>query len=95
MKPNRKLLVIFSIVTLLLLIPLVAMQFTTEVNWNALDFLVAGLLLFGTGLMLDLVLNKVTTTKNKIILISAIILLLLLTWMELAVGVFGTPLAGN
>lgn len=34
---------------LLLLVPLVAMQFTDEVRWNLADFVVAGALLFGVS----------------------------------------------
>ena len=95
MKPNRPLIVICSIVALLLLIPLIAMQFTHEVNWTLSDFLVAGLLLLGTGLLVNFILNKAKTTKNKVILVAAILVLLVLTWIELAVGIFGTPFAGN
>ena len=42
MKTNR-LLIVPGIVVAILLIPLVAMQFTTEVNWNLTDFVVAHL----------------------------------------------------
>ncbi|MBT8281696.1 MAG: hypothetical protein KJO16_08970, partial [Muriicola sp.] len=36
-----------------LLIPLIAMQFTSEVNWTAGDFLVAGILLLSTAFLLE------------------------------------------
>jgi hypothetical protein len=36
-----------------LLLPLVAMQFTDEVNWGVADFVIAGVLLGGTGLLLN------------------------------------------
>jgi hypothetical protein len=36
----------------ILLVPLVAMQFTDEVDWGLADFVVAGALLGGTGLLL-------------------------------------------
>ena len=39
---------------LTLLLPLVAMQFTNEVNWSDTDFIVAGALIGGTGLTVEL-----------------------------------------
>ena len=36
-----------------LLLPLVAMQFTDEVDWGLADFVSAGVLLGGTGLLLE------------------------------------------
>ncbi len=33
----------------ILLVPLIAMQFTSEVNWQLNDFIVMGILLFGMG----------------------------------------------
>lgn len=75
-------------VAFLLLIPLVAMQFTHEVNWTLLDFVAAGVLLLGTGLLCELVLRKVKTTRLRIILCAAILLLLFIIWIELAVGIF-------
>lgn len=80
---------------LILLIPLIAMQFTNEVNWSLFDFVVAGILLLGTGLTIELVLRKVKQTRHRILLCAAIILALLVVWVELAVGIFGTPFAGN
>jgi hypothetical protein len=71
------------------------MQFTNEVNWSIMDFVVAGVLLFGTGLTIQFVLRKVKTRKNRILICGIILLLLLLLWIELAVGIFGSPIAGN
>lgn len=86
---------IYVVPALLLLLPLIAMQFTTEVNWTRSDFLVGGILLFGTAGIIHLVLNKVRSRRNRIILSLAILFVLCLVWAELAVGIFGTPFAGS
>ncbi|WP_298396915.1 hypothetical protein [Flavobacterium sp.] len=91
----KTILLLLSIVLLLLLIPLVAMQFTNEVNWSVMDFVLAGLLLFGTSLVIELVLQKVKTTKHQLLISGIILILLFLLWAELAVGLFGSPIAGN
>jgi hypothetical protein len=70
----------------ILLIPLIAMQFTDEVNWSAGDFVVMGALLFGTGLLLDLVRRE--AGKYRMAGTVAVIVLFLYIWAELAVGVF-------
>ncbi len=85
-----------SLGTLLLLcIPLLAMQFTSEVNWSSLDFLVAGILLASTAFIFDLIWRNVRNDTFRILLLVALIVLFLLVWAELAVGVFGTPFAGS
>ncbi len=88
-------LAILGTVALLLMIPFIAMQFSSEVNWSLNDFIVAGILLVGVGFAVDLVLRKGKTTNKKLLWISAVIVLFLLLWAELAVGVFGSPLAGS
>jgi len=86
---------ILPIVGLLLLIPLIAMQLTSEVNWSFFDFIIMGTLLTITGLLTRIILKKVKSYKYKKILIVTILLIFLLIWAELAVGLFGTPFAGN
>lgn len=93
-KPKTILLLI-SIVLLLLLIPLIAMQFTNEVNWSVMDFVMAGMLLFGTSLLIEFILRKVKSTKHRILLSGIVLFLLFLLWAELAVGIFGSPIAGK
>lgn len=92
---NGRLLAIVFTVMILLLIPLVAMQFTSEVNWTLGDFVVAGVLLLGTGLAIELVIRMVKNKENRILIIIGILIALLLVWIELAVGIFGTPFAGS
>ena len=92
---NKRLFAIMISVAVLLLIPLIAMQFSDEVNWKLADFVIAGILLLGTGLASEFVMRKVNKKENRIVLIVIIVMLLLLIWAELAVGVFGTPLAGS
>jgi len=94
MKTNRYL-IIFGIVAFVLLIPLIAMQFTSEVNWDLLDFAVAGVLLLSTALLINFVARKLRQNKYRTVIIACIVLLLILVWMELGVGIFGTPFAGN
>jgi hypothetical protein len=79
----------------LLLLPLLAMQFTDEVAWNPFDFAVAGVLLIGTGLLYVLAAKMVSNPRYRIALGVAFALALFLVWAELAVGIAGTPFAGT
>ena len=92
---NKRLTGILLTVAILLLIPLIAMQFTNEVDWKLLDFVIMGILLLGTGLTCELVLRKVKKFDLRIALCAAILVAMLLVWAELAVGIFGTPFAGS
>ena len=87
--------ILFLIPVALLSIPLVAMQFTKEVNWSLSDFVIGGILLFGTTLTVKLILEKFKTTKSRLILIMITLAVLFLVWIELAVGIFGSPFAGS
>jgi len=92
---KQRLSVTFGIIAFILAIPLIAMQFTNEVNWTLSDFIIMGALLTVTGLAIELVTRKVKTTKGRILLTVAILIVLFLVWAELAVGLFGTPFAGS
>ncbi len=92
---RKRLLRIVFAVALILLIPLIAMQFTDEVNWTLGDFVVAGLLLFGAGFALDMIVRKVNTSEYHIMLYVLLLVIFLLVWAELAVGIFGTPFGGD
>lgn len=95
MQKNRRVVGIIMVVFLLLIIPLIAMQFTEDVRWTVFDFVVAGTLLLGTGLLCELVIRKVTKMEYRIAICLAILAALFVIWLELAVGIFGTPLGGN
>jgi len=73
---------------LLLLLPAVAMQFTSEVAWGPGDFVVAGVLLFGAGALMVLGLRHVTGIGRQAVLVLGVALGLALVWAELAVGLF-------
>jgi hypothetical protein len=92
---NKRLIGIVLTVALLLLLPLIAMQFTNEVDWSLFDFVVAGVLLLGTGLLCELVMRKVKKIEYRIVICGALLVVLFLIWAELAVGIFGTPFAGS
>jgi len=79
----------------LLLVPLIAMLFTAEVKWTAFDFLIAEFLLFGTGLAIETVMMKFHNPAYRMIICAIIFILLFLVWAELAVGIFGSPIAGS
>ena len=92
---KQRLTVILYLAAFVLFIPFLAMQFTDDVQWGAFDFLVMGILLFGTGLAVELILRKVRKKEHRIALVVIILLGAILVWAELAVGVFGTPFAGS
>lgn len=72
----------------ILLVPLVAMRFTDEVNWSAGDFLVAAVLLLAAGSALDLILRKVPGVGQRLLGAGLLGLAFVYAWAELAVGIF-------
>jgi succinate dehydrogenase hydrophobic anchor subunit len=79
----------------LLVIPLIGMLFSDEMNWKLFDFIVMGALLLIGSIGINFIVDKITSTKMRIILILVILFMFLLIWAELAVGIFGTPFAGD
>ncbi len=92
---NKRLIIILLTVAFVLLVPLIAMQFTQEVSWTLMDFVAAGSLLLFTGLVCELVMRTVKKIPYRIAICVAILAMCFLVWIELAVGIFGTPWAGQ
>lgn len=92
---NKRLIIILLVALGILAIPQVAMQFSDEVNWSLTDFIIAGFLLLGTGLLCEFVLRRYRNLRYKYLIVVILILILLVIWAELAVGIFGSPFAGN
>lgn len=92
---NKRLTGIILTVFILLSIPLIAMQFTTEVDWDIRDFVIMGILMLGTGLLCELIIRNVKKLEHRILICGAVLLAFFLIWAELAVGIFGTPFAGS
>ena len=73
---------------LILLIPAVAMQFTSEMNWGLGDFVAAAVLLVGTGSAYVLLASKFSSTRSRVITGAALGFTFLVIWVEMAVGIF-------
>jgi hypothetical protein len=86
---NRVLIWLALATGLLLLVPLVAMQSTDDVTWVLGDFVVAGTLLFGTGLLFVLAARKLRA--SRVVIGLALAAALIYVAAEIAVGVV-TPL---
>ena len=71
----------------ILLLPLIAMQFTTEVKWDETDFIVMGSLLFGVTSLFVLAVRK-APRKHRLLIGCIFVAAFLYLWAELAVGVF-------
>lgn len=91
----QRLSIVVGIVVFILLIPLVAMQFTNEVKWDIKDFTIMGILLLTTGVTIEIVTRIVKSAQLKLAFTLIILLVLFLIWAELAVGIFGSPFAGS
>ncbi len=80
---------------LLLLLPLIGMLISDEVNWSLFDFLIMGLLILSLSFGIKQILRASLKFNYKVFFIALFLLLFLLIWVELAVGIFGSPIAGN
>ncbi len=80
---------IVILTALILLIPLIAMQFSNEVNWTLADFVFMGVLLLGAGLAYELVTRSSYLTAYRAAAGLAVVATFLLVWVNGAVGIIG------
>lgn len=86
---------IFAVPALLLAAAFLGNIFVEGWNWSGFDFLIAAVLLFGTSGLIFLIRTFIKNRNYRILLSLIIIVCLVLIWIELAVGIFGSPFAGN
>lgn len=79
---------LWGAIVALLFLPLIAMQFTAEVNWGAEDFAAAAILLGGTGFALEVAARLLVDPRKRALAVLVIVGAVLLVWVELAVGIF-------
>ena len=86
----------FRILSPLLLLgfPALEMCWTDQVSWSRFDFFVMGALLLVGSLAIRLI-RLYVPQQRKRIYILLVMLVLLLLWVEMGVGVFGSPIAGD
>jgi len=88
--------IILGLVSLVLFVVWIAGRLNpTEVQWTGFDYLVAGLLLAGLGLSIEWTLRRCRQHKTRWWIIALILVIFALLWLELAVGIFGSPFAGT
>ena len=83
---NRWRLAAWSAAALLLLLPLIAMQFTDEVGWGVGDFATFGALLLAVGLPYELAVRKTGDSAYRAAVGVALVAAVLLGWIHLAGG---------
>ena len=80
---------------LLLLLPLIGMFVSNQINWSFFDFFIMGILILSLSFSIKQALKLTKNIKYRILIIGITVIVFLLVWAELAVGIFGTPFAGN
>ena len=85
---QKPLLGVALVTCLLLLVPAVAMHYTTEVSWGLSDFAAAAALVFAAGTLIVLGVRRFSTTIHCVSVVVLVALAFLLAWAELAVGLF-------
>jgi hypothetical protein len=86
---NRVRLVGWGVAVAIILLPLVAMQFTPEVNWGPEDFLFAIVVIGGTGLLFEFAVRLSGNPAYRGAAAVALLASLLLVWVNGAVGIVG------
>ena len=79
----------WTIVAGLLLLPLIAMQFTNEVNWTPGDFVFAAILVGGSALAYDIAILTTASLAYRGGIALALAASFLLIWINGAVGIIG------
>ncbi len=73
---------------LVLLIPFIAMQVTSDVLWDESDFIVIGALLLAMGMVFVFLTRKFQNSTQRACIALGVIAITFYIWAELAVGIF-------
>ncbi len=90
LRGNRWRIMLWGTGALILLLPLVAMQFTDEVAWDAADFVIIGTLLAIARGAYELAARMSGNTAYRAAVGIALTAAVILIWMNLAVGLMGS-----
>lgn len=80
----------WGIAAILVLLPLVAMQFTAEVNWTLSDFIFAIVLIGTVGLVFELAVRMSKNWAYRLGAACALAASFFLVWVNAAVGMIGS-----
>lgn len=92
---SKKTMIYTAIILVLLALPLIGMQFSNAIDWKARDFAIATVLLVLAILVIEITKRIVPNKTPRRIFMAVGILVIVLIWLELAVGVFNSPIAGS
>jgi hypothetical protein len=80
---------------LVLLAPLLGMLLSNEVDWGPADFIIVAIILAGIGTAYQLIVKGIKNDTKQAAIGIVLAAAMVLIWIELAVGLFGSPLAGS
>ena len=86
---SRRRIAAWAVAALILLLPLVAMQFTDEVNWSVADFAFAGAIMLGAGVAYELALRRTADSAYRAAAAVALAAVFILLWLSAGVGIIG------
>ncbi len=89
-RSNRIRVAAWSAAAGLVALPLVAMQFTQEVDWTPSDFAFAAAMIGGVGIAFELAVRTSASAAYRIAAGLALLAAFLLVWINLAVGIIGS-----
>jgi len=69
-------------------------MYINDFNWSLVDFVIMGVLIFSFLSFTGFIRKKFSGIKEILAIIIVVIVFILL-WVELAVGIFGSPFAGS
>jgi len=79
----------WTIAGIILLVPIVAMQFTREVNWSVGDFIFAAIMIGSVGLLFELTVRASPNRSFRGGVAAALFASFLIIWANGAVGMIG------
>ncbi len=80
----------WSAAAVILVLPLIFMQFTNEVDWTFSDFVFAAIILGGIGLLFEFLIRRSDDDAYRTGVIVALATMFLLIWSNAAVGFVGS-----